>query len=380
MPVSARWTLTAIACVLGTLLIATLVPYRGNVTSLFHMDDVLRAPEMPAGFVILDQPAYDGAQYYRIARRVPDFFRPAEWDSIAADLPRAYGYQRMLLPVIAFMLSMGNVAALPFAFLAINSASLLLAAWLFLRRWPHHPLAAAALALGPAATVSMHFMLAEPLTILLVTAFLVRFTARASLGWTEALLLSLLVLSREVNVVFVAVLGAYLIGTRQWKNIPWLVPSATAFLAWHLWIYAVFGDIPFLESGGKSALPFTAMFALIAGAEGFNRFTLTSIPLALLVVLPGLAWTARLAWTGRDRSFQAIGALALLLVMASMPDHIWGSITSIGRVITPTYPLLLATCVGNASRMGRFLPAAIITIGLGAGIALALSIHPFHLA
>ena len=380
MPTRAWWTLSVIACALISLLAATLVPYGGNLTAMFHMDQILRAPIMPEGFVILDVPAYDGAQYYRIAARAGSLFLPSEWDGIAASLPASYGYQRILLPLLAAALSLGQEGALPYAFLAINLGAILLATGLFLRRWPNAWLLAAALGLGPAATVSMHFFLAEPLTLLLITAFLLRFTSRSTLSWPDAALLSLLVLSREVNTVFVAVLGAYLLGTGRWKEILWLVPSALCFFALHGWIYAVFGEMPFFMSADKSAPPFTAMFELLAGIEGYNRLTLTSIPLSLLVVLPGIAWTAWLVATGRDRSFPAVGSLVFLLVMASMPDYIWGSITSIGRVITPVYPLLLFLAIRQASILSRFLPAALVVIGLGAGISLALVVHPFTLA
>ncbi len=66
--------------------------------------------------------------------------------------------------------------------------------------------------------------------------------------------------------------------------------------------------------------------------------------------------------------------------MCAMPDHIVGSITSIGRVITPVYPLLLFLCASRDSRMARILACAILIIGLGAAAGLASVIHPYTLA
>jgi hypothetical protein len=156
------------------------------------------------------------------------------------------------------------------------------------------------------------------------------------------------------------------------------------FAAWHGIIGQIFGEVPFLMSTEKRTLPFAAMFELIAGMQGYTLLTTSSIPLALFVVLPALVWVGQdvlqSAWQTRTVSYLPLATLAFLLLMTTMPDHIWGSITSIGRVITPMYPLLLWTSAQRNTRMAQFLAAAILFLGLCAGFGLASIAHPFHLA
>jgi RsiW-degrading membrane proteinase PrsW (M82 family) len=65
--------------------------------------------------------------------------------------------------------------------------------------------------------------------------------------------------------------------------------------------------------------------------------------------------------------------------MLVMPDYIWGSITSIGRVITPIYPLFIFLLMERDTKWSRTLAVIILLIGIGAAIGLATSIHPYHL-
>lgn len=372
------WTAT-LALVL--VLVLTLLPYNMKPSALFHLGAIQeRSRPLPDGFVVLDVPSYDGAQYYSIARNMPVIVHPSRWNQLPHLQPTSYAYQRFLLPLSAWTLALGHTTWLPFTFVLINIASLIAAAWIFWRS-TKSSLGTLALVLSPAAMVGLHFMIAEPLTILLITTFLTRFIRNnEKLAWLDVVLLALLPLSREVNILFCGLVWLYLLWRRNWQDAKWAMAPFVTFFALHLWIYHVFEEFPFLMSADKRTLPFEAMFTLIFGGYGFNRLTLTSIPLAVLVVIPALIWTGTLIVKNKDRSFIAIGSFIFLLLMTTMPDHIWGSITSIGRVITPVYPLLILTAIKHKSRMAIWLPAAILIIGLGAGFSLASVIHPFHLA
>lgn len=362
------------------LLALTLVPYQWNATALFHMDHLLGDQvDLPSDFVVLGVPSYDGAQYYQVARNIPLLFNPLRWNDLTVRSPGPYAYQRILLPLVAFTLALGMDDALPYAFLFINVIALVVSCALFLS-WKRRPLAALALALSPAATVALHFNLAEPLTLLLILIVLLRLESRGYLRAFDLVLLSFAVLTREVNILFVCFLVAAAIVRREPREAALLTIPVIVFLAWHAMIYHIFGAVPFLWSTAKSTLPFGAMLPLIVGVDGFNRFTLSSISLALFVVIPGLFWTGYLLLRRKDRSLSTWGSFCFLLLMTTMPDHIWGSITSIGRVITPVYPLLLVTCAKRDDLGSRCIAVTILLIGLGAGLALSQSAHPFSLA
>jgi len=376
-----RWPVLLPILGLAALLVLNLQPYGGNVTSFFHLDTLVDENKpVPDGFVILQVPAYDGAHYYQIARSMPMFANPDRWPELRAQPTLSYAYQRFLLPLLAYVLSLGQEPLLPYIFLLINLVSIVLASWVVLRA-TKKPLYAWAIAFCPSAMVALHFSLAEPLTLLILALFLTRFAARGEkLHWTDVVLLSLLVLSREVNILFVGFLTVYLLFKRNFRDVLWMAIPIAVFVAFHGLIYAVFENMPFLTSADKRTFPFQAVLELLAGKQGYNHLTLTSIPLFLFFVLPGILWSGWLGCTKKDWSFLAIGTFVFLLLMGTMPDYIWGSITSIGRVITPVYPLTLLLAAKHDTPIARFIAFAALFIGLAGGVALALNHHPFVLS
>ncbi len=352
--------------------------YDWNITTVFHMDDVLnQSHPMPKNFVILKVPSYDGAQYYQIARNMPAIFDSTRWHELAEKSPGSYAYQRFLLPFLAYVLSLGYEPVLPYAFVLINILSLLGTAFLILRSDKHNALSALALGLCPAAAVAMHFTLAEPLTILLITASLLRMEKYKKIDALTIFLLSLVVLTREVNILLIA----FLIGYSLLKNKPLdalkLVIPVLCFLLLHSLIYVIFGNIPFLMSAAAHQFPGRAAFDILIGNRGYNQYTLSSVALLLGFVIPNLLWTGREILKTRSLELFSFGSFAFLCLMLIMPDYIWGSITSIGRVITPVYPLTILALSNRKTVLTRLLTLSILCLGIGTSIGLALQVHPF---
>ncbi|HVW67157.1 MAG TPA: hypothetical protein VHA78_05535 [Candidatus Peribacteraceae bacterium] len=376
------WPLIVLAAALATVLALTLAPYGWNPSALFHLDQsTANQYGVPKGFVVLQEPGYDGEQYYEIARSMPKIFDPSNWRSLATHSTIAYSYQRFLLPLTAFVITLGRDSALPYAFLLINVAALIGACAILLRFRPRRPLYALALALCPAATVGLHFSLAEPLTLLLITAFLVRFDGRERLGTWDIVLLSLFVLSREVNILFVGFLLLYMLYRKRWQDAFLLLVPLLTFLTLHSLIFRIFHEIPFFWSTGKSTLPFGAIIPLLFGHAGYNMLTFSSIALFCGFVLPAVVWTAAISWKERRSApFLPWATFIFLCVMIMMPDHIWGSVTSIGRVITPVYPLFLITAAKHDTLPVRLIAVAVLVIGCVAALGLASIHHPFTLS
>ncbi len=355
--------------------------YDWNISSVFHMDDVLhQSHPMPKDFVILKVPSYDGAQYYQIARNMPAIFNATRWHELTEKNPGSYAYQRFLLPLFAYVLALGSESALPFAFVLINIFSLLGASLLLMRSSKCSPLSALALGLCPAAMVAMHFTLAEPLTILLITASLLRMEQLKKIDWLTVLLLSLVVLAREVNILFVGFLIGYSILKRQPLDALKLLIPALCFLALHSLIFAIFGNIPFFLSAAAHQFPGKAAFDVLIGSRGYNQYTLSSVALLLGFVIPNLLWTGRDIWKTKSLKLFTSGAFAFLCLMLIMPDYIWGSITSIGRVITPVYPLTILALAKRGTTVSNILTLSILLLGIGTSIGLALQVHPFGIA
>ncbi len=374
------WPVLAVALSLTLVVCLYVRPYGYNLTSIFHVDEVLSSQNpMPKEFVVLAVPSYDGAQYYQIARNIPKIFQPAQWHELQEKSPGSYAYQRFLLPLLAFVLALGQEAALPYAFLLINVCALLLTAGAILRR-NNKPMYAFALCLSPAAMVAMHFTLAEPLTIMLITTFLVRYIDRKNIGWLDALLLSPLVLAREVNILFIAYLMGFSVLKKRWADVAMLLIPAAVFVGWHAVIYGIFGNIPFLISAEAKVFPLSEPIKNLLGVYGYDQFSLSSIALFLGFVLPGILWTAHDLWKTRRLDILPLGALAFFGIMLVMPHYIWGSITSIGRVITPVYPLYVLTLAQRDTKTARILAALLVILGLAVVLGLAFSVHPYTLA
>lgn len=367
--------------VLSTILLITIKPYGWNLTAVFHMDHVIAdARQIPKDFVILGVPSYDGAQYYQVARNIPAIFRPSRWDDDIRSLPPgSYAYQRILLPLTAHIMSLGQDAALPYAFLSINILSLLGTLILILRWKPSAHLYSLALTLSPTAAVAMHFTLAEPLTLFLITAVLIRYHKNETIRWPDLVLLSLAVLSREVIILLVLFFAGYAVLRKRWRDALLLLIPVLSFLSLHTLIWMIFDQVPFLISAGAKQFPGEAAMKLLLGQSGYDRDSLSAIALFLLLVLPATVWSVARLIRERSLAFLPLGALAFLSVMLLMPGYIWGSITSIGRVITPMYVFLMLACAQRDTLPAKLLAVATLLLGLTTSLGLALTLHPFTL-
>lgn len=371
------WPIVVLALALGVIVILYTRPYGHSLTSLFHVDEVLSSQHpMPHGFIVLNVPSYDGAQYYQIARNMPKIVSPARWHELRDTSPGSYAYQRFLLPLTAYALSLGQEPALPYVFLLINLVALLGTATLMLRHHKH-PLYILALCLSPAAIIAMHFTLAEPLTIFLITTFLLRYTQKKRIEIPDLLLLSLVVLAREVNILFIAYLIGFSLLKKNWTDTLKLLIPAAVFTLWHAVIFGIFGNIPFLISAEAKVFPFSEPLKNLLGIYGYDSMSLSSTVLFFGFVLPGILWICRDIWQTKRLEILSLGALAFFGIMALMPHYIWGSITSIGRVITPVYPLYILALAGRDTRLTRLLACFIMIIGLATAVGLALSVHPY---
>jgi hypothetical protein len=367
-----------VAGAVAVFIAASMAPYQFAPSSLFHIDQTIAGKNaLPAGTVILEVPAYDGAGYYQIARTLPSVFTPSQWPILKNTPPTPYAYQRFLLPLLAWIVVLGQEAAIPWAFLGINILAIVALAYFLHRRYPTQILSIVALCLCPAAIVGLHFSLAEPLTLLLTTLFVWRFNQTEKIDTANLVLLSGLVLAREVMILFIGVLGLWLLYRKNWRSLALLLVPAAVFLTLHTLIYLMSDSIPFLWSTAKNTLPFEAMLTLITGGYGYTKFTATSIPLAVFFVLPGLYWCLA-EIKARRINFAVFGSLCFLGLMTLMPDHIWSSITSIGRVITPVYPLVWISTQNRPGLLARSLQVSMLIIGGIAAVGLAGSVHPYH--
>lgn len=208
--------------------------------------DPLRALHL-AGY---NERPYDGQFVYYIAQ-TPAPREVAE----RLDVP-AYRYQRILLPLLAHGVCLGQAACLPWAIFAWDALAQLLAVALLgalLQQQGHSPWwAALAYGLWPGLTGAFLAGLPEPLAYGWVVVAL--WAAQRRRPGLTALAYTLGVLAKEVVLVFVIAHALWLWVQRRRREAAWLGLPLLVFVLWQGLLWHWFGHIG-LGSGGAGATP-----------------------------------------------------------------------------------------------------------------------------
>jgi hypothetical protein len=258
---------------------------------------------------------YDGQFIYYIARD-PSPERVAQY----LDVP-AYRYQRILLPLLARVLSFGNPGLIPWVLALLGVLSTGAGAWAvgeILAGWGISRWYAVVYGLYAGFLLALIVDLPEPLAYGLAAAGLLLLEREKRLaGWIA---LSLAVFAKETTLLFVAgVWLAYLFQRRGKDLLGLSLLGIAPYALFQGWLWIVFGA-PGIGSGGALATPFE-----IIPYMGLLRIGAYSLPylLAMLlvfgptVVLPSMwgVWKGARNWvTGERNLFVAclfINALAI---------------------------------------------------------------------
>jgi hypothetical protein len=262
---------------------------------------------------------YDGQFVYYIARDPnPETVAPL------LDVP-AYRYQRILLPLLARALSLGNPAFIPWLLpevnLLVHTLAVLLLALLF-ASWGRSPWHALVYGLWVGLLYALRLDLPEPLAFgLVIAAVYFQFREKPRLSW---LAYALALFAKETVLFFIAAQLIVYLARRQWRSAANLsLFSLTPFALFQLWLGRVFGQ-PGLGLGGAGVSPLE-----IIPFNGIWRIAAVSFPLMLaffLIYLPTLVlpalwglWAAARRWlaSGPDLSAAALFANAAIVPFLS---------------------------------------------------------------
>ncbi|MGH2522353.1 MAG: AZOBR_p60025 family cell surface glycopolymer formation protein [Anaerolineales bacterium] len=256
----------------------------------------------------IGEQGYDGQFAYYIALDP----RPADVAS-QLDVP-AYRYQRILYPLVARALALGQPGAIPWTLVLVNGLSqvvgtFLVERWLVgygLSRWY-----ALAYGLWAGLLLAVRLDLNEPLCYALAAGSIL--TQQRGHAWRSALCLGLAAFAKETALLFLA---AQIVWAVLSRNMRFLLPSAFCLLPFALFqflLYRWFGTFG-LTSGGYLATPFEVipfMGLWRIGAVSPAALALFAAIFGPLVVLPavwGIVTALRRLWV-RDFS-PAVWALA----------------------------------------------------------------------
>lgn len=291
---------------------------------------------------------YDGQFSYYIARD------PANgWQF--CDVP-AYRLQRVLYPVLAWMLAFGQVEAVPWTLVALNVAALASGTYfterLLLARGVS-PWYALGYGLYGGLVSGLRLDLAEPTAHALLQAGLwawERQRTSVSVG-----LFALSALAKETTLVAVAGVGLALLLNRDWRRAVWLGIGAVApFVLWQAVLWAWLGA-PGVGSGGAMATPFEwlpfggLLRVATVSRPVFWRLLAVLGPLFVVPTLWALAASARAVAREQWHPWVLV-LLVQALVLLFLPFSTWREPLAIARFATG---LVSATLLYGALRRSK---------------------------
>jgi hypothetical protein len=227
---------------------------------------------------------YDGQFAYQIALR-PLSAAPY------LDVP-AYRYQRILYPMLARLLALGQPGLIPWALIVVNVAAIGFGTWgaerllldLGASRWY-----ALVYGLYAAQLLALRADLNEPLAQALVMWAMLAWARERR--WLAVVAFGLAALAKETALVFLAAYMLYALQRRAWRWTIALGAGAIPFVAYQLLLLSRLGEFG-VGSGGAGATPFSLLplggWLEIAGID-FNAFVLISAIVVPLSVLPAIA-------------------------------------------------------------------------------------------
>lgn len=280
----------------------TLARYNGD-PKYFALVGTRYDPGVPGG-----RPGYDGQFAYQIARDPLN-----GWTK--TDVP-AYRYQRIVYPILARALALGNVDLVPWALILVNVGALAVGTWLteeILRHFRMNRWYALAYGLSAGTLMAVRLDLTEPLAYALAQAGVLLALKDRWRG--AALALAIAALTKEVTLAFAAGIGLVYLFQHQWRRLlGFSIVILAPFAIWQIVLWQWFGQFG-LGSGGALATPFElvplrGLWSLaFLNLRVFALLAAIMIPLAVIPALIGLWVSGRDAW----RHIVDIPAMLLLL-------------------------------------------------------------------
>ncbi|NUM47311.1 MAG: hypothetical protein HUU38_21640 [Anaerolineales bacterium] len=222
------------------------------------------------------------------------------------DIP-AYRYQRILYPLVARLLGLGQATLIPWTLVLVNvlahvGATALLEKWLIAQKMSRWYALTYAFWAGLAMPVRGN--LTEPLCYaLVVAAFWAQQKDRQ--GWAAGFL-GLALFAKETALFFLAAQVAAAIFSRNWKRAALFASPLLPFALFQLYLYRVFGTVG-LTSGGFMAtgfeiIPYMGLWRVAEiNLTVFIVFCVMFLPMVVLPDLWALAASLKRLW-GRDFS------------------------------------------------------------------------------
>ncbi len=259
---------------------------------------------------------YDGQFAYQIALS-PTGAAPY------IDVP-AYRYQRILYPLTARLLAVGQLAWIPWTLILVNVIAIGWGTWateqllhlLRVNRWY-----ALAYGLYGGQLLALRTDLNEPLAQALVQGAILAW-AKERPRWA-IVAFALAALTKETTLIFLGAYMLYTLSQRQWRNFVLLSLSGIPFIVYQLFLWWWLGNFG-IGSGGAGATSFSLiplggwLAILQINVLAFWLISLVVLPMSILPSLAGIWLSVRRLLAGVNHPF-VLCLLLNSLVMLALP-------------------------------------------------------------
>lgn len=292
----------------------------------------------PGLYIEKNATGYDGQFYYRLA--IQPFSSAERAAGVAFDAPH-YRSQRIVYPLLAHLLALGQPAWVPPALLVINLLALCGIAFLGSRlaqQQGRSPVWGAAFALYFGFFMSFVRDLGEILAVFFLLAGLLLARRKPV---AAALLLTLAVLTKETALIFtLAVLAAAFL--ERWKRWPVFLLPALTYAVWQGVLTLRFGSITG-DVANHIGLPFSGLWIFwqyaINSGDTYNLVILALIALFSLAALLGVL-------LGHAPLALKLAFLGYFALAAFLTNAVWFDQWSFMRALSEFYISGLAVCLG----------------------------------
>jgi hypothetical protein len=255
--------------------------FNWNITGFMVIGDYFQAPQIwtPQTLIHKGSVGYDGQFYYYIAH--DPFILGRSFDHI--DFP-AYRYQRLIYPLTAWLLSLGQPRAIPYMMVAVNLLGILLGTYfiiLVLRHYGRSPWYSLFYASFWGFLLCLLRSLPEPLAMAFVAMAVFAYLKKKFL-W-QAVSLSLAALTQETTLLVSLAFLFYFLLEKDFRKSLYMLFPPLVYTFWQFYIYLHFQTFSFLGGTQNFGLP---LYSIIEKFLSLGHGGLSYAKLSELLFLP----------------------------------------------------------------------------------------------
>jgi len=299
-----------------------------------------------AVFHSLNETWYDGAFFNAIANAPFDA-------SIQLDSP-PYRYQRILYPLLARALALGDTERISWTLLLITFGSVVAGTYILarlLKEWSLSPWYAATYGLFLGQFISIRFDTSEPLCFILV--LLAIWAIEHERVRTASFCFALALLAKELALLFLLPFIAVRLARRQCRDAAVLTAAALPYALWQMMLFFWLKEFGFFSGPRIPLVPFGGFLA-----GGFSPAA-ALVPLMLLLPAVLAVCLAIWHWRGAGGVWSIMLLLNALLIIF-VPSESSGEMRALARL---SLGFVLATLLfGGRLRVSRVLNYSILWI------------------